>query len=240
MVEFARRPDGEHPGGLGELVFGETPLGLEPPTLGRCEALVGQPEVGDLCEHLARPLEPLLQRHGGGAERRSAAAAIAHHLERLGQELLALGSALAAVAGSDQCQALVDLEPMLPGGERDRLLDLGAEPTERIRQRRAELAAVDAVRYRGAEPRRQQQALCYPPFLAARHRRDRGNADALAVQRAHDPRLVHGRQRAWRGVAPQQEHLGFEPGGRLLDDDRHFGRTAIAPTAKPLEAIDDL
>ena len=61
MVELARRLDGQHPGGLGKLVFREPPLGLEPATRGRCEALIGQPEVGDLCEHLASPLQPLLR-----------------------------------------------------------------------------------------------------------------------------------------------------------------------------------
>lgn len=240
MVELARCLGGQHPGSLGKLVLGEAPLGLEPATLGMCEALVGQLETGELGEHLARPLEPLLQRHGGGAERRSAAAAIAHHIERLGQELLALGVALAAEEGSDQCQALVDLEAMLQSGARHLLLDVTVERTERVGQGRADLAAVDTVRYRGAEPCRQHQALCHPPLLAASHRRDCGDADTLAAQRAYDPGLVHGRQRARRGVAPQQEHLGFELGGRSLDDDRHFGRTAIAPTAKPLEAVEDL
>ena len=149
MVELARRLDGQHPGGLGKLVFGEAPLGLEPATLGRCEALVGQPEVGDLCEHLASPLEPLLERQGGCAQRRGTAATLAHHIERLGQELLALGVAIAAAEGRDQGQTLVDLEPMLQGGARDLILSLVAERTERIGQRRAELASVDASRYRG-------------------------------------------------------------------------------------------
>jgi hypothetical protein len=240
MVDLVRCLDGEHPGGFRELVFGEAPLGLESATLGWCEAVLWQLEAGDLCEHLASSLETLLERHGGGAERRRAAAALAHHIERGCQQLLALGVALAAARGRDQGQALVDLEAMLHDAAGDQLLVLVAEHAERIGQRRAELVSVDAVGYRGREPGRQHQAPCHPSLLAARHRRDRGHADPLAAQRANDPRLVHGRQRARRSVALEHQDLGLVLGRRSLDDDRHLGRTAVAPAAEPLEAVEDL
>ena len=221
-------------------MFGEAPLGLEPATLGGCEAMVWQPEAGDLGEHLASALEPLLERHGGCTERRRAASALAHDIERGCHELLALGVALAATGGRDQSQALVDLEAMLHDGACDQLLLLLAERAERIGQGRAELVSVDAVGYRGGEPRCQHQALCHPAFPAAGHGRDRGHADTVSAQRADDPSLVHGRQRArWR-IALEHQDLGLVLGRSMLDDDRHLGRTAVAPPLKPLQAIEDL
>lgn len=142
---------GDHLGGVYQHQMGAPLIGLETPPLGRAQAFLGELEVGQVLQRLARPGEPGLNPCGERTDRRGATSLGAHGAKGGIEEITPVGRALGQPVGAEQRLGLVALEPVALHHLGHCLLLLGIERTERVGQRHAEPALVDLSLQRIAE-----------------------------------------------------------------------------------------
>jgi hypothetical protein len=99
---------------------------------------------------------------------------------------------------------------------------------------------IDVPRQLRGEPAAEGQAPLHPAPAATEELPDLARRQVVVVgQRADHARLVHGAQRAPRGVGLQQPGLAEDAGG-VFDDGRHVGVALVGPAQEALEAVEDL
>ena len=231
----------ELPGGGEQLVLHGAAPGLEATPLGRCQALVGQAEVGERLERRLGSIEPLLDARAERSERRGAALLGSHRGERLGQQPAPLGVALSHAIRREQGQRLLERQPVPLARGGQRLLLLGLESAERVGQGHADLPGVDSLRHLGREPLGQGQAVEHPPAFPAADLGDgRGPESVLVAQGEHHAGLVHRRERARGSVGEQQRGLGLGARARPLDHHGHALQAERPPARQALEPVEHL
>jgi hypothetical protein len=232
---------GDHLGGVYQHQLGAPLIGLETTPLGRAQALLGELEVGQVLQCLARPGEPGLDPCGKCTDRRGAASLGTHRAKGGIEEITPVGRALGQPVGAEQRLGLVALELVALHRLGHGLLLLGAERAERVGQGHPEPALVDLSLQRLAELLGQGETLVDPARIAATDLGDGLWPLLLLVAQSEDHAgLVHGRERARRPVGLEQSDQPARPGARCLHEHRHALQTELAPAPEALEAVDDL
>jgi hypothetical protein len=232
---------GDHLGGADQNQQSASLIGLETPPLGRAQALLGELEIDQVLQRLARPGESGLETRGERAEWGDAAPIGAHGAKGGLEERTPVGRAFGQPIGAAERLGLVALEPVALHRLGHGLLLLGVERAERVGQRHAEPAIVDLSLQRLAELLGQGEALVDPARLAAAGLGDGLRPELLLVPQGEDHTgLVHGRERARRPVGLEQSDQPARRGARCLHDHRHALQAEPSPSPEPLEAVDDL
>lgn len=215
--------------------------GLEPTALGRGQAVLGQPEVGEDRERLAHLVEPGLEPGGQRAQGRGAAPRGPHDGHGRRQQRAALGRALGHAVGAEQRQRLGAGEPVLVDGLDERDLIVGGPRTQRVGQGHAEVPGVEPCLQRRRELLGQREPLHDPAALAPAGLGDGDGPEVLLVpQRPHHARLVHRRERARRPVRREQGGLLLHRRARRLHEHRHALQAELPPPGQPLEPVEHL
>jgi len=228
-------------GGLNQQQMGAPLVGLEAAALGRAQALLGELEIGESLQHLARPGEPGLKARGERTHGRNAARLGPDDTKRVRQELAALGWALGQAVGLEKRLGLLGLELVAFHRLGHGLLLLGAERAKRVGQRYAEGPLIDLALQRLTELLGKREPRMDPAGLPPAGTGDGLGTQLLLVpQRPDHPRLVHRRQRPARPVGLEQGHHPLSLRARCLHQHRHLLQTETAPADEPLEAVDEL
>lgn len=216
-------------------------LGLEAPPFGGREAQIREPEARKRAERLADRRQHAGEPRRKRAERRCPPPLGPQQVEGVPEHLAPLRGAPGRPVGADQRHPLVALEAMRFDRFDDGALRVGLERRERVGERQAERALVDAPLERWGELLREQQASRHPFGLLAEERGDRLRSRAGLASHGRDyARLVHRREGAARGVRAKQHVHSFGARAGPLD---HGGDRSLAMRSRPahpLEPVDEL
>jgi hypothetical protein len=216
------------------------PAGLQDPALGVGEA--GEVEGQELLEGVLGLVEAGLEVPRRGAQGRGGRlAGTGQGAPRVAQERLAGGRVVGRTAPGGEPRLGL---PRAQAVARDGLGQARLLPTRQRRQGGGrgggEPPVIDAPGQLRGEPAAEGQAPLHPAPAAAQELGDPGERQVVVVgQGADHAGLVHGTQRAPRGVGLEQAGLAHDAGG-VLDDHRHVGVAVAGPARQALEAVEDL
>jgi hypothetical protein len=135
-----------------------------------------------------------------------------------------------------QCVTLPELVPV-DGSEHPVLLFV-LQSGELVTERRTDSPVPKLVLCTARQPAPQRQASLDPFALVPEEPADSGRAELLLVaKRANHPRLVQCRRGARRRIGHQEPTLAFRTRPSLVHHHRHRAVSLLAPTGKPLEAV---
>jgi hypothetical protein len=220
---------------------GQTPLaGLQDPALGVREP--GQVHVHELIEGARGLVEAGLEVPRRGAQGRDGRLARAGRgAPRIAQERLAGGRVVGRGApGGEPRLGLPRAQAVARDGVGQARLLPARQRRQGVGRGGGEAPGIDVARQLRGEPTAEGQAPVHPAPAAAEELPDPGGRQVVVVgQGADHPGLVHGAQRAARGVGLEQAGLTHDAGG-VFHDHRRVGVALAAPARQALEPIEDL
>jgi hypothetical protein len=232
---------GERAGSVEKCQQGGSMTRFEATPLGRAQALLGELEVGEVTEGLARPGEAGLEARSERTDGRGAAIRRPHDSQGSLEDLAALGRALGQAVGAHQRLGLPRPEPVTLHHAGHGLLLLGTERAQRVGQRHAKGALVDLSLQRLTKLLGQGEPHQDPTGPSATGPGDGLGAQLLFMPKRPDhPGLVHRTERAGWAVGFEQGTHPLGRRARRLHQDRHTLQAEPAPAREALEAVDEL
>jgi hypothetical protein len=214
-----------------------TLAGLQDPAVGIGEA--GEVELQQLRERTLRLIEAGLELAGRRAEGRDdRRLGGGHGAARIAQQRFARHRVVGDAPGLEKRVPLARAQAVAQ--ERvGQLRLLGAwERGKVVGRGRRQPAGIDVRAHARHEPAAEGETAIDPAAATAEQLGDLRRRELVLVgQGAHHACLVHGAERAARGVGLQQSGLAHDAGG-VLDHDRHVGATVARPLRQALEPIE--
>ncbi|HVQ76004.1 MAG TPA: hypothetical protein VMT79_10760 [Candidatus Binatia bacterium] len=219
---------------------GQAPLAsLQDPPVGIGEA--GEVERQQVVEGALGLIEAGLELPGRGPEGRDGrGAGGGHRAPRIAPQRLAGGGVGGDAPRLEEGLGLARAQTVARDGLGQARLLGARERREGMRGGGGESAVIDVGGHGRSQPAAEHQAAIDPAAAAAEQLGDLRRREVILVgERADHACLVHGAQRAARGVGLEQPGLAHDA-GRVLDDHRHVRVAVATPACQALEPIEHL